>query len=670
MLIRIVFLFCFLLLNFIWGQQKPNVLMIIVDDLNDLPLHPEFKPQAKTPNIDRISKQGVNFTNAHCNNPVCEPSRNSLFFGLYPQTTGLHWFEHSEKNEILKNSTPLQEHLQSNGYQAFGTGKIFHSTRRNNSFDEWGHDLNYGPWPWDGRQKSRYGFLPHPSQSDFLKASADVPFAWEHCFGTFEKVPHWAPDPKNNIPGYKGWTLYTEPWEFDSNGKRDLVADELSAQWAANKLRRKSKQPFALFVGLTKTHTPLYAPKSYFDRYPLDEIKIPKNWNYIEQNLGKLEDKKLYGFRRYEMLMKYGGELYLKKWIQAYLACLSFVDDQVGILLDALESSPHKDNTVVIFTSDHGFHMGDKDFLYKGSLWESSTKIPLLISGVHGMDKGVICQKPVSLIDLYPTFVDLCQLPQNPNSKKSGYDLDGHSLVPLLNKKTKENWSGPEVAITSLAGEDHMHLTNRIGIPYPSFSVKSKAWRLILSSSGEEALYHTGKDHYEQIDLSKDPMFYEKKLELKSKLISLKDGKKWNSLMPKSEWKLKIKPYKENWRRDLLEFKTQGSFELESKLNYKSFEIEFELKSKQVLHFQKADESFMLQNKSFSGIWSDITVNRNNWNHFKINVLGDRYQLWINHHLFLDKRSESIKREDSIKIFTDSTEVETLSFRGMRLKKL
>jgi arylsulfatase A-like enzyme len=595
------------------AQAKPNVVMIIVDDLNDLPLHPEFRPQAVTPNIDRLADSGMRFNNAHTNDPICEPSRSSMLFGLYPQTSGLYWFEHSEKNEILNNSVPLHEHLQASGYGVFGTGKVFHSVRRNPTFDKWGYNLDYGPWPWDGRDSNRWGYLPHPAQKDFLAAASDVPYDWEHCFGPIEMIPDWPADAANGVPGYKGWLLYTEPWKFEIGGERDLFPDELSAQWSAELLKESHDGPFALFIGLTKTHTPLYAPQSYFDRFPLESIEVPSDWGLKDMHLSDIEDTRLYGFRRFQMLQEFGGDLLVKKWIQAYLACLAFVDDQVGVILDAIDAGPHKDNTVVILTSDHGFHMGDRDYLYKGSLWETSTRVPLIISGFEGMDQGVESRVPVSLIDIYPTFIDLCELPAEPNQEKSNYPMDGHSLLPLLKQSTASEWAGPPVAITAIPGEDHMHLENRSGVAYPHFSVKSEDWRYILTSSSQEALYHTKEDVYEQFDLSNDPQYAIKKAELKAELIKLRDGDRWQSLMNEEDWKITDQAEAIAWNPNRIEVSpTMGTF-LQSPHGYQSFEIEFELKTLRSLEFAKGAERHALPKGSIESIFGLIAFSDTDW---------------------------------------------------------
>ena len=176
-------------------DHRPNVVFIIVDDLNDLPLAPFGKPEIATPNIDRLARRGVSFTNAHTNDPICAPSRACMMFGLYPQTTGLYWFENWRQNQILKESVSLNRHLKDNGYSVFGTGKVYHIGRGDNAFDQFGYGTEFGPWPWDG--KSGQVFTPHPAMMYLYETDGDIGYKWEHHFGRLSMVPHWPADPAN-----------------------------------------------------------------------------------------------------------------------------------------------------------------------------------------------------------------------------------------------------------------------------------------------------------------------------------------------------------------------------------------------------------------------------------------------------------------------------------------
>ena len=515
------------------AQDRPNILFIIADDLNDMPLHPAGKPHVPTPNFDRLAARGVSFTNAHCNAPICAPSRSSMMTGLYPQTSSLYWFEDYRQNAILGQCVTLTEHLATNGYGVYTTGKIYHGNQDPKGFYAGrGEGGNIGPWPWDGQKTTRRGLIPHPQQIYFYAddADPDMDYKWEHTFGPLTMIPEYAPDPANGIPGYKGWRLSGKPYHYVSDQDRDPMPDESHAAWASGVLKQAHPdKPFALFTGFSRTHTPLYAPKKYFDMFPLDEIEVPQCYKDgdLEDCAPSLANTSLYAFRRYSMLFKHKNQPQLyKEWLQAYMACVAFVDDQVGTVLDALEASPHADNTIVILTSDHGFHVGGKESLYKQTLWDSGTRIPFIVAGLPGMPQGATCHQPISLIDVYPTFIDLCRLPKDPHDGRSGYPLDGHSLKPFL-LDPKGKWSGPDVAITALPGKDHSQHKEHLGTLYPHFSVRSKDWRYSLTSDGQEELYRYSTDPHEFTNLAGKKEFARQQAQLKEKLIALRDGQGW-----------------------------------------------------------------------------------------------------------------------------------------------
>ena len=322
--------------------SRPNLVFIIADDLNDLPVRPAGKPLVPTPNMDRLAARGMTFLNAHSNDPLCAPSRSSMLFGLYPQTTDLYWFNDWRKNPIHTNSVSLLRHMRDNGYGIYATGKIFHGQEHDRVYDEWGFEGSFGPWPWNG--KTDWPWPPHPQQGYlFEDEDADMPYKWEHCFGSLNQIPDMPADEAAGTPGYKGWRLFKKPFHLTPGGERDLLADELSAQWSADVIRRKHDKPFALFTGFVRTHTPLYLPQEYLDRFPLDSIELPEvRENDVEDCAKALTNPELYGFRRFNMLKKHEDRQLYKKWLQAYMAAVSFVDDQVGTVLDAVDAGPEK----------------------------------------------------------------------------------------------------------------------------------------------------------------------------------------------------------------------------------------------------------------------------------------------------------------------------------------
>ncbi|MHC4912967.1 MAG: sulfatase [Planctomycetota bacterium] len=508
------------------AENRPNVLYIMCDDLNHYVTDMGGHPQGKTPNINRLMEMGVSFMNAHSNHPVCLPSRTSLFSGLYPHTTGALGWEGWDDSDILKGSVSMFQHFKKNGYNLFGTGKLYHSARRHkkvwqdeNGTSNFAGNTAYGPVPWDGKSK---GWLMHPTMKDMEKLITEYQQKiWrdrgEHTFGPLSDIPEYKGDKEKNIPGYKGWTLAGgKPFRYINDDDRDLMPDELSANFAVEVLNKKHDKPFFLGVGFIRPHTPMYVPKKYFDMFPLDEIKLPP---YKEDDLDDCEEFKhlvfKYGFQRHELYMKYGGVEMWKRCVQAYLACVAFADEQLGKVLDALEKSPHANDTIIVFTSDHGFHMGEKNYNFKLTNWEVSTRVPFIVAGSGIARKGTKCHHPVSLLDIYPSLIDLCNLPENPNAGLNNQPLDGHSIKPFLLDPANGKWEGPPVALTAIYSQDE---TN--GQVY-HYSVRSENWRYTLYSNDAEELYDHRSDPHEWHNLAKDENYNQVKTKLRQQLLGL-----------------------------------------------------------------------------------------------------------------------------------------------------
>ena len=660
---------------------SPNVVFVIVDDLNGLPLHPDGMPLAPTPHIDRLARRGVSFTNAHCNDPICAPSRATLMFGLYPQTSGLYWFENWRQNDILNRCVSLNQHLRQNGYSVYGTGKIYHGGAGNpKHFDDYDLRTSFGPWPWDGRKETARGYFPHPDQKYLLDGDPDIPFQWEHHFGPLSKIPHWQADPETGAPGYRGWRLFGKPWKHGVDGERDLMPDELYARFSREILSGDHQKPFALFTGLVRTHTPLYAPQEYYDRFPLDSIEFPVTLRGDRDDCAAaLVDPRLYGFRRYKMLSKHSDKPLLKQWIQAYLACVSFVDDQVGVILDAVEASPARDNTIVILTSDHGFHMGDKEFLYKQSLWDGATRVPLIVAGVEDMPEGAVCHHPVSLVDIYPTLIDLCDLPEAPNQFGNGYTLEGHSLRPFLMNPESGRWTGPDAAITALPGKDHMHLNQHDGTWYPHFSIRTKDWRYTLCASGEEELYDFRNDPHEWHNLANDPKHTKTKSELREKLIALRDGDRWRPLEDLQSWTYGTYKGGATQSKAGLRFVGGDSLRLSAKGSMKNFEWEGEWKTQQMNDLRFSYHA-RVQDDELAGVLASIPKSGeeakqkgidfrpNDWNRYRIRVTGKRCQVWVNHRVYSDTLGKV--GEGRLGIDFPDADHATIELRNVRIREL
>jgi iduronate 2-sulfatase len=512
--ILIIYLFVF----FCWSlysqsiQSKPNVLFIICDDLNDYQGVFGGHPQALTPNIDKLAEMSVQFVNAQSNVPVCSPSRNSFITGVYPHTSKDYGWTDLKKQPVLKNNKTMMCFFKENGYLTVGTGKITHGNVEKD-WDEWGMSLknNYGPFYFDGENKKALPTVPSPYQEI---GPVDGSFGRLSDAGiSVGKV------------GEKGWVYgwSDEPMRYLNDNDRDLMQDELHANWIVEKIKSLEKteaqQPFFMGVGFVRPHTPLHAPDKYFDMFPVESLTL-EYWE--EQDLDDTYwnnnfDRDLKGPRYYRTLLEsFNGdrELALKHFLQAYLACVAFVDDQVGKVLNALNESKFKDNTLVIFTSDHGWQMGEKNYLFKNSPWEESARIPMLIKAPN-IKVGFKVEQPVSLIDLYPTLVDLCGLEGDNKLNAKGGNLGGFSLKPLLQQDFK-NWKGPHGALTVVGNYGIKTPTER-----QNFSYRTKDWRYIIYSNGQEELYNHNNDSYEFNNLANVKKFLSVKRKLKKEVFAI-----------------------------------------------------------------------------------------------------------------------------------------------------
>lgn len=500
-----------------------NVLFIICDDLNDFEGVFGGHPQAQTPHMDALAASGVTFINAHSNAPICGPSRSSFVTGIYPHTSNNYAFENWYnpgrsgwfQNPILQNSKTIMHYMRDNGYQSYGTGKIMHHDLADNyvypaghpeagqlqtDWDEYGAKANYGPMAYDPGSGA---VVNHPKvPQSFFEGAGSL----NSLFGSLADVP--------TINGYTGWWETgwgNNPFHYVNDNNRDDMQDELVRKWAVNKLNAIGpNEKFFMMVGFHNPHTPLVAPQSYFDLYPLESLQLPARIEndtadtYFRNN-AKPDTSTLKVYR--SMLNSVGevtadGTVYateealLKEYLQAYLACVSFVDAQIGALIDALDTSSHAANTIVVLTSDHGYEFGEKEALSKDTLWENSTRVPLVIR-VPGLasSAGQQVDEPVGLIDLFPTIRDLCGLTSDTKKNAQGADLDGHSLRPLLENPIAGLWQGPDVALSMVSTENSDDRLSK------NFAVRSKDWRYIRYANGQEELYDLVNDPHEFMNL-------------------------------------------------------------------------------------------------------------------------------------------------------------------------
>ena len=508
-------------------STPPNVLFIICDDLNDSVAGMGGHPQAITPNINRLMRRGVRFTNAQSNNPICAPSRASLLHGIYPHTSGFYGYHQNRRApfyeyKIFQDCVTFPEYFKKNGYTVFGTGKLHHWPQPQewvglDGVARYGHRIDYGPWPWDGKSDKP---LPNPNLPAPLNERQ-----WDG-FGPLSDTPIFG-----GVRG--GWRKYAgredtddkSPFRYVNDDDRDLMADEKIAAWAADVLSQKHNAPFFLAVGFGKPHAPFYAPQKYFDMFPLETIQLPPYKLDDLADCAKILAEKTspddWGRSVWDAVQEAGGEQMWKRWVQAYLACVAYVDEQTGKVLDALEASPYADNTIVVFTSDHGYHMGEKDHMFKNTDWEETTRTPLVIFAPGLTQADAECDHPVSLVDLYPTLVDLAGLPDKPNRASNQVLLDGHSLRPFLKDPKNGTWDGPDVALTVVAGGDKLEFHEPGKVERQHFTVRSRDWRYILCGNGEEELYDHRVDPHEWTNLAADPRYASIKAQLRHQLLQL-----------------------------------------------------------------------------------------------------------------------------------------------------
>ncbi len=381
------------------SQNKPNVVFIVVDDLNDWVGSLKGHPQTVTPNIDKLASKGILFTNASCPAPICGPSRAAVMTGLLPTTSGnylqLDDLNIKKSNDAGKKSIYLPDYFEQYGYRTMGVGKLFHLGDKDHVFDEYKtvSDNLYGPLP--------------PKRINYNPEWFGKPKGTDTDWGAF-------PENESDMPDYK------------------------SASWAVEKLKENYNQPFFLAVGFVRPHVPWYVPQKYLDRFPESQIQTPP---YLKSDM---DDVPKMGQNIADVPMMPTTEWMIesnqwKKAVQSYLACINFVDEQVGKVLEALEKSSYADNTIVVLWSDHGYDLGEKNRFAKAALWQRDTRSVLIFKTPE--NKGnVKTNKPVQLLDIYPTLTDLCKLPKNKSN-------EGHSLVPLIKNPFTNNW--PHVALTS-----------------------------------------------------------------------------------------------------------------------------------------------------------------------------------------------------------------------------
>lgn len=512
-------------------SQTPNVVLVVCDDLNSACGDMGRLPSAPTPHIDALRRRGVTFTNAYSNCPLCVPSRWSLYSGLYPHVTGhMNLWEDSTSvtpvmttnttdyanygRALLRDAVPIPEHFKRHGYRVLGAGKTFHEGAVNPDWwTSYGLPPDYGPllrrWidpdasdPTTPLQKFLYA--DEPLQS-YVERYHGLDRMWLTDDGSFRYHMETSIGPLEDL-AREGELVYRDgsPFEIGPGG-RDRLPDELATDWAIEQIENDDGRPFFLNLGLIRPHTPLNVPREYFDRIRPSDIRLPATLpGDIDDCARALVDHQPYGFLLFALATKGGAEAW-KRWLHAYLACVAFVDDQIGRVAAALERRGCTENTVFIVTSDNGYHFGEKDYLFKDSLWDVGCQVPLVVSAppVPGEPGGsadttmaATCESPVSLIDLYPTLTEICGLPATPNNSTNGWALQGRSLLPFLTDPHAGTRPGPDAALSSVHGRSGVH-----------HSIRSRRFRYTLCGNGEEELYDHDTDPHEWHNLADSPEY-------------------------------------------------------------------------------------------------------------------------------------------------------------------
>lgn len=458
------------------ADERPNVLFIAVDDLNDWIGCLDGHPQAKTPNMDRLAAQGVLFTNAHCAAPACNPSRAAVFSGRLPKETGV-W---SNNSPSLLRTHPkivfLPTAFARAGYRTLGTGKLMHSRSANQTLfaDHFTVEQRWSPFT---REAVRY------TDEELGTKGTDSPrHVVKDSRGNSIILPLNRMPSDRKPKSKEGESFDWGPIDVPESD----MGDTQITDWAIERMQQGFDSPFFLGIGYYRPHIPLWAPRKYFDRFTESPAELPQNKHDDLDDLSAIA-------RHWAIEPITAGRhstvVQHHQWraaVEAYLACTSFVDDQIGRILDALDNTSFGDNTVIVLWSDHGWHLGEKQHWGKWTGWERSTRVPLIIVPPKQLadrfaPAGSRCDQPVSLIDLFPTLTELCDV-EAPDK------LDGQSLVPLLrepNRATRRS-----VVTTFDPG---------------NVSLRTERWRYLRYADGSEELYDHKTDPHEWTNLAADP---------------------------------------------------------------------------------------------------------------------------------------------------------------------
>jgi len=492
---RLAIIFVIAVLDYsgnISAQEKPNILFIISDDLNTR-IGPYMDIDKHTPHLDRLASEGVQFSRAYCQYPICGPSRASLMSGLYPQSNGVlgnndQPGSYKKETPALANHPSMAGFFRENRYFSARVSKIYH--------------------------------MGVPGGIERGDPGGDEPESWDYAYNVM--------GPETLSPGVLE-LLSPKNLHYGSNFAQMILPDKYEhtqtdylatsqaigilesraakvAEGARNKVKQKPNAPFFLAVGLVRPHVPLIAPENCFEPYPAEDMELPevKIGENVPEEALRRRNGNIWGM----------SEEQQRKTISAYMASVRFMDQQVGRLLNTLDRLDLRKNTIVIFVSDHGYNLGEHDCWSKISLWEGSVRVPLIISA-PGYEKsyGTTNETIVELIDLYPTLTQLCGY-----SNAQPEILQGKSLVPYLKNSDLTDKSA-EAYTVSYGGN--------------SGTLKSGKWRYnrwgVGSGNKNEELYNHETDPEEFVNLAIDKNYEDMLNEMRRKFKEAEKRAEWKN---------------------------------------------------------------------------------------------------------------------------------------------
>ncbi|HVV01154.1 MAG TPA: sulfatase [Verrucomicrobiae bacterium] len=411
-------------------SSKPNVLLIIADDLNNWIGAEGGHPQTLTPNLDKLAARGVTFRNAMCAAPFCNPSRTAFLSGMRPSTTGVY-----DNDEVwmplIGRGLCLNDYIRKFGYTSLACGKVYHY--RDFRAEDWDQVAYYVDDTLPGRPARR----------------SPGPF------------------------GYRMFVAGKPEKPFEVQRPESKLVDYRSVSWAIDRLHDQ-KGPFFLACGLHRPHTPWDVPKKYFDMHPLDSIQLPA----VLTN--DLDDVPAAGQALAHRNVAHAEIVRLGLWkdrVRAYLAAISYADAQIGRLLDALNASPFRENTIILFVGDNGWHLGQKEHWAKVTLWNEATRVPMIWVVPGLTPAGADCTRAVDFMSIYPTICELTGIPRPSH-------VEGVSIKRLLQNPAAP-WDIP--AVSTMFKDNH--------------SVRTEEWRYTRYADGSEELYNEKNDPYEWTNL-------------------------------------------------------------------------------------------------------------------------------------------------------------------------